>query len=369
MPEAVMLAVEGDTFEPRDDEDDKKSPGQKQPQPHEREDLGADLLGTKPARSEGKGGSERGDLARDTVDTVDERLGPGEINFGAADVLFEKAAGKAGLADKARRLHQVGPARPGSLQPEGVRREETWRQGRLLNEFSHGFSPPPQTPRLHGREGKLGIDLRRTQADSACADGGLTARATRCPDSPPDGAVDPQGTVQRERLPGASGTEGLPGSWVVEFDPGRDRLKPLTERLSSVSSSPSTRVPSSIYESRGAVRTGWEALGSLCKEGPCKKLSEVEQQYAIYDQKLLALVRALERRRRLLLHAEVTAYTDHRGLQYLLQHEGDKPVKGRLARWLEFSADFDRLTIKYRPGSENLIADALTRLTVYNTKI
>ncbi|KAL8439011.1 hypothetical protein Efla_002420 [Eimeria flavescens] len=53
-----------------------------------------------------------------------------------------------------------------------------------------------------------------------------------------------------------------------------------------------------------------------------KKMSEVEQPYAIYDQELLALDRALGRWRRLLLDAEVTAYTDHRGSQYLLQASG-----------------------------------------------
>ncbi|KAL8424256.1 hypothetical protein Efla_002874 [Eimeria flavescens] len=56
-------------------------------------------------------------------------------------------------------------------------------------------------------------------------------------------------------------------------------------------------------------------------------MSEVEQRYPIYDQELLALVRALERQRRLLLHAESDSYTDHKGLQYLLQVEGDKPAR------------------------------------------
>ncbi|KAL8439640.1 hypothetical protein Efla_004548 [Eimeria flavescens] len=97
----------------------------------------------------------------------------------------------------------------------------------------------------------------------------------------------------------------------------------------------------------------------------CKKMSEVEPQNAIYDQELLALVTALERWRRLLLHAEVTVPTDRRGLQYLLQLKGDKRARGRVARWSDFLVNFDRLTGKYKPGSEHAIADALTGLPIH----
>ncbi|KAL8424758.1 hypothetical protein Efla_001347 [Eimeria flavescens] len=42
--EAVVPPGEGDTLEPRDDEDDEKFPGQKQLQTHSREELEVDLL-------------------------------------------------------------------------------------------------------------------------------------------------------------------------------------------------------------------------------------------------------------------------------------------------------------------------------------
>ncbi|KAL8424649.1 hypothetical protein Efla_006397 [Eimeria flavescens] len=66
--EAVMLAVEGDTFEPRDDEDDEKSDGQEQPQTHEGEELEAELSSIKPARNEAKCRLGRGGLAPHTLD-------------------------------------------------------------------------------------------------------------------------------------------------------------------------------------------------------------------------------------------------------------------------------------------------------------
>lgn len=92
-----------------------------------------------------------------------------------------------------------------------------------------------------------------------------------------------------------------------------------------------------------------------------KKMSPTELRYATYDQELLALIRALEKWRRLLLTADVTVYTDHRALQYLQQLKGDKPVRGRVARWLVFLADFQNIKIKYHPGVGNIVADALSR--------
>ncbi|KAL8444269.1 hypothetical protein Emed_006312 [Eimeria media] len=92
-----------------------------------------------------------------------------------------------------------------------------------------------------------------------------------------------------------------------------------------------------------------------------KRMNDTEMRYAIYDQELLALIRALEKWRRLLLRAHVTAFTEHQGLQYLLKLRGDKPVRGRVARWLDFLADFEHLQIVYSRGASNLIADALSR--------
>ena len=91
-----------------------------------------------------------------------------------------------------------------------------------------------------------------------------------------------------------------------------------------------------------------------------KKMSPAEMRYAAYDQELLALIRALEKWRRLLLTADVTAYTDHRALQYLLKLKADKFIRGRVARWFIFLSDFQNLKIVYQPGAGNVVADALS---------
>lgn len=65
----------------------------------------------------------------------------------------------------------------------------------------------------------------------------------------------------------------------------------------------------------------------------------------MYDKKRLAVIRALEKLRHLLLAGDVTIYTDYQALQYLNKLKADKPPKGRLARWLDFLADFVSLKV------------------------
>lgn len=91
------------------------------------------------------------------------------------------------------------------------------------------------------------------------------------------------------------------------------------------------------------------------------KLSPAEQRYCVYDQELLALIAALAKWRYLLLTASVTAYTDHQALTHLQRLKGDKPLKGRTARWLDFLAELQDLKIVYKEGRSNVVADALSR--------
>ena len=70
-----------------------------------------------------------------------------------------------------------------------------------------------------------------------------------------------------------------------------------------------------------------------------KKMSPAEMRYGTYGQELLAPIRALENWRRLLLTADVTAITDHRAVQYSPKLKADKPIRGKLARWLIFLSD------------------------------
>ena len=96
-----------------------------------------------------------------------------------------------------------------------------------------------------------------------------------------------------------------------------------------------------------------------------QKLTDTEMRYSTYEQELLAVIRALERWRHLLMTAETTIYTDHQALQYLMQLKADKPIRGKIARWLSFLDLFQNLTISYQPGATNLVADALSRCPLH----
>jgi hypothetical protein len=92
-----------------------------------------------------------------------------------------------------------------------------------------------------------------------------------------------------------------------------------------------------------------------------KTMSPPEQNYEIHDKEMLAVVRALEEWRAELegLQREdrFSIYTDHRALEYFMT---TKKLNARQARWAEFLSRF-YFVIRYRPGKENTLADALTR--------
>ncbi|KAL0173634.1 hypothetical protein M9458_029602, partial [Cirrhinus mrigala] len=113
----------------------------------------------------------------------------------------------------------------------------------------------------------------------------------------------------------------------------------------------------------GAVLS--QAAGDPALLHPCAfyshKLSLAEQNYDVGNRELLAIKLALEEWRHWLEGARhpVTIVTDHKNLQYL---RDAKRLNPRQARWALFFTRF-HLKITYRPGSKNIPADALSRLS------
>eukprot|EP00253_Pinus_taeda_P014958 PITA_14958 len=89
-----------------------------------------------------------------------------------------------------------------------------------------------------------------------------------------------------------------------------------------------------------------------------KNLSLAELKYTITKKEFLAVIHAVNKFRHYITRYSVILYTDHSAIKYL----ANKPItNGRITRWLILLQEFD-ITIKDRPGKENLVADFLSRL-------
>ena len=80
--------------------------------------------------------------------------------------------------------------------------------------------------------------------------------------------------------------------------------------------------------------------------------------YTITEKELLAIVFACEKFRSYLCSL-VVIFNDHATLKYLLSK---KDSKDRLVCWILLLHEFD-ITIKDKKGTENVVADHLSRLT------
>ena len=90
-----------------------------------------------------------------------------------------------------------------------------------------------------------------------------------------------------------------------------------------------------------------------------KTMNPAECNYQIHDKEMLAIVKSLEEWRPELQRKRdrFEIYTDHKSLEYFMT---TKQLTARQARWAEALSEY-YFIIRYRPGKDNVQADALTR--------
>ena len=90
-----------------------------------------------------------------------------------------------------------------------------------------------------------------------------------------------------------------------------------------------------------------------------KTMNPAECNYQIHDKEMLAIVKSLEEWRPELQRKRdrFEIYTDHKSLEYFMT---TKQLTARQARWAEALSEY-YFIITYRPGKDNVQADALTR--------
>nr|GEZ42316.1 putative reverse transcriptase domain-containing protein [Tanacetum cinerariifolium] len=86
-----------------------------------------------------------------------------------------------------------------------------------------------------------------------------------------------------------------------------------------------------------------------------RQLKVYEKNYTTHDLELGAVVFALKMWRHYLYGTKCVMFTDHKSLQHILDQ---KELNIRQRRWLELLSDYD-CEIRYHPGKENVVADAL----------
>ena len=90
-----------------------------------------------------------------------------------------------------------------------------------------------------------------------------------------------------------------------------------------------------------------------------KKLSSAQRNYSTFERECLAVICALEHFRVYLLGRKFTLRTDHRALAWLFSKE--PKASARISGWLATLMEYP-IVIEYVKGTENTIADALSRL-------
>ena len=154
--------------------------------------------------------------------------------------------------------------------------------------------------------------------------------------------------------------------WTEECEGAFQRLKELLVKA-PILSLPDPRRPFVLMTDASDKQIGAVLLQKDLSDDELHPISYLSRtldahqaRYATIEKECLALVWAVQEYRKLLFGQKFIVKTDHRPLMWLMS-KSELPPK--LTRWALILQEYD-LQIVYGPGTENVIADALSRLEI-----
>ncbi|GBP12168.1 Retrovirus-related Pol polyprotein from transposon gypsy [Eumeta japonica] len=97
-----------------------------------------------------------------------------------------------------------------------------------------------------------------------------------------------------------------------------------------------------------------------------RTLSKTEENYSTNEKELLAIIWALQKLRNYIYGTtDLTIYTDHQSLTHAISEKNPNP---KLKRWKAIIEDFGA-KLAYKPGHQNVVADALSRQCINTSSI
>ena len=152
-----------------------------------------------------------------------------------------------------------------------------------------------------------------------------------------------------------------PYEWTAAQNAAFNALK------TAVTSGPTLQIPSHKHDFVLATDASSFAIGAVLSQDQgsglrpvafhSRKLNPAERNYPTHEKEMLAIIDALEYYRYYTEGRHITIYTDHASLRFF---EDQPKLAQRQIRWADKLRNFD-YTIKYRPGKDNVAADALSR--------
>jgi len=145
-------------------------------------------------------------------------------------------------------------------------------------------------------------------------------------------------------------------------------MEAFVELKRRISTEPVLRIPDPRQPFLLTTDASDHAIGAVLEQKdedghthPCafmsRKLTPAERKWPVYDKELYAIMEAIRVWDTWLKCVRFEVYTDHQPLRYLRKQSS---LPKRMLRYLDVLADYD-FDVHYKPGRENVVADALSR--------